>query len=138
MGEAVAARRRDTCIWANRDSRFGFVIGVAGVGFLSLLLAGCSQRSGVASGAATVASLHLHGTAYGGDQPVSGATIQLYAVGTTGDGSASTPLLTQVVTSDANGEFTLTGDYQCPSASTQVYLTATGGNPGLPNGMTNP
>jgi hypothetical protein len=36
------------------------------------------------------------------------------------------------VTSDANGEFTVTGDYQCPSASAQVYLMATGGNPGLP------
>ncbi|WP_353072834.1 hypothetical protein [Tunturiibacter gelidiferens] len=129
MSETVAGRRRDTCICANKGSRFGFVVGVAGVGFLSLLLAGCSQRSGVASGAATVASLRLHGTAYGGDQPVSGATIQLYAVGTTGDGSASTPLLTQAVTSDSSGEFTLTGDYQCPSASTQVYLTAAGGNP---------
>jgi len=105
---------------------------------LSLLLAGCSQKSGVESVGPPVASLHLHGSAYGGEQPVSGATIQLYAVGTTGDGSASTPLLTQVVTSDSNGEFTLAGDFQCPSASTLVYLTATGGNPGLPAGMTNP
>jgi hypothetical protein len=110
----------------------------AGLGSLSLLLAGCAQRpAGDGSAAAPVASFRVHGTAYGGQQPVSDATIQLYAVGTAGDGSAATPLLTQAVTSDANGEFTLSG-YTCPTPSTLVYLTATGGNPGLPNGLTNP
>jgi hypothetical protein len=141
MSEAVANEQLQKCVWTSvgRGGGREFVTAVvAGVGLLSLLLAGCSQKSGVESVGAPVASLHLHGTAHGGEEPVSGATIQLYAVGTTGDGSASTPLLTQVVTSDANGEFTLTGDYQCPSASTLVYLMATGGNPGLPSGMTNP
>ncbi|MES2390764.1 MAG: chitobiase/beta-hexosaminidase C-terminal domain-containing protein, partial [Acidobacteriota bacterium] len=93
----------------------------------------------------------LRGNIHGGQQPVGGAKIQLYAVGTTGDGSASTPLLTTIVTSsdgsgnatnaNANtgngfnsfplGEFSITLDYSCPSSSTQVYLTATGGDPGL-------
>lgn len=108
----------------------------SGLGCLSLLLAGCAQRP-AGDAAAPVAFFRVHGTAYGGQQPVSDATIQLYAVGTAGDGSAATPLLTQAVTSDANGEFTLSG-YVCPTPSTLVYLTATGGNPGLPNGLTNP
>jgi trimeric autotransporter adhesin len=114
VSETAAEEQRTKCVRTNVGSGFGLGfarIAAAGVGMLSLLLVGCSQKSGVESVGAPVASLHLHGSAYGGEQPVSGATIQLYAVGTTGDGSASTPLLTQVVTSDANGEFTLTGTF---------------------------
>ena len=40
-------------------------------------------------------------------------------------------LLTSSVTSDANGLFTITGQYTCPNASSQLYIVATGGNPGL-------
>jgi len=39
-------------------------------------------------------------------------------------------LLTATVTTDANGSFNLASLYSCTSA-TQVYLTATGGNPGV-------
>jgi hypothetical protein len=75
------------------------------------------------------------GSVHGGQQPVVGATIQLYTVGTTADGSAATPLLTSTVTSDSTGSFTITGLYSCTGA-TQVYIVATGGNPGL--STTNP
>jgi trimeric autotransporter adhesin len=81
--------------------------------------------------------LARHNGVHGGQQPVSGATLQLYVVGTTGDGSAATPLLTRTVTSDANGYFDITGAYTCPSPSTLVYITATGGNPGLGAGTNN-
>ena len=64
----------------------------------------------------------------GGQQPISGATIQLYAVGTTGDGSAATKLLTSTVASGSNGTFGLTGHYTCPVSNPYVYLLATGGN----------
>ncbi|HEX5284951.1 MAG TPA: choice-of-anchor D domain-containing protein [Bryocella sp.] len=67
---------------------------------------------------------------HGGQQPVVGASIQLYSVGTSSDGSAATPLLTSAVTSDASGSFSITGLYSCTGA-TQVYIVATGGNPGL-------
>jgi hypothetical protein len=72
-----------------------------------------------------------HGLVHGGQQPVTGATIQLYAVGTTGDGSAATPLLSPAPVSDANGTFDISGTYTCPSAGSLVYLVASGGNPGL-------
>jgi len=116
-----------------------------------VLLSGCAglQHSGSASG--------LSGAVHGGQQPVTGSAIQLYAVGTTGDGSAATALLTTTVTtsdgsgnasnSNANtgnafnslpaGSFTLTGDYTCPPAGAEVYLTSTGGNPGLTAGTNN-
>ena len=71
------------------------------------------------------------GVVHGGQQPVSGATVQLYAVGTSGDGSAATALLSPAITTDANGGFGISGLYTCPSASALVYLVATGGNPGL-------
>jgi hypothetical protein len=73
----------------------------------------------------------------GGIQPISNGSIQLYTPGTNGYGSASTPLLNQPVTTDANGFFSLTGDFSCPSATSPVYLVATGGNPGLAPGTNN-
>src|ERR1700722_3753687 len=78
-----------------------------------------------------------HGLVNGGQQPVVGATIQLYAVGTTGDGSAATPLLTAPMTTGAGGAFSLTGLFICPTPTTLVYLLATGGNPGLSVGTNN-
>ncbi len=91
-----------------------------------LFLAGCSKNSPVdTSRAAKGASGSIHG----GQQPVSGASVQLYAVGTSGDGSVATPLLAKSVLSDANGYFYLAATYTCPSASTPVYITATGGSP---------
>jgi streptogramin lyase len=46
-------------------------------------------------------------------------------------------LLTKTVTTNGAGSFAITGDYSCPSASTQVYIVATGGNPGLALGTNN-
>jgi trimeric autotransporter adhesin len=76
------------------------------------------------------------GLVHGGQQPVTGATIQLYAVGTTADGSASTPLLSPAVVTDANGGFSISA-YTCPSPSSLVYIVANGGNPGLFAGTNN-
>lgn len=99
----------------------------------ALLVAGCSTRSApVVSSAVQGAS----GSVYGGQQPITGATIQLYAVGDSGDGSAATPLLTRTVTTDAHGNFLITGLYTCPSASALVYITGTGGSPSV--GVSNP
>jgi len=53
-------------------------------------------------------------------------------VGTTGLKSASTGLIASPGVSDANGNFSITGAYSCTGTTpgTQVYLVATGGNPG--------
>jgi hypothetical protein len=40
-------------------------------------------------------------------------------------------------TSAADGTFNLTGDYSCTFANDQVYIAATGGNPGLTSGTNN-
>jgi hypothetical protein len=100
----------------------------------ALLLSGCALAPAPSGVSAPVTEAAM-GRVMGGQQPVAGANMQLFAVGTSGDGAGSSSLMTQAVTTDAYGGFTLTGHYACGSA-TQVYLVATGGNPG--QGSANP
>ena len=95
-----------------------------------LTLSGCdtsnSFKSSVQRGDA------IRGRVHGGQQPVSGASVHLYAAGSSGPGARAVDLLApNVVATDALGNFAITGDYTCPTASTQVYLVAQGGDPGL-------
>jgi len=118
----------------------------------ALLLAGCSSMpavttSSTGSGSGTV----LRGMVHGGQNPIVGAHVYLLAVNNTGYGgpgipasssNASVSLLTSAsgtaqdgsgnyyVTTDTNGDFTITGDYTCPSAYAHTYFYAAGGNPG--------
>ena len=105
------------------------------VGVALAALTGCGF-----SGSATAmdALVALHGTVNGGRQPVSGSSIQLYAAGASGPGSAAQPLLSDPVQSDSDGNFSIPASYRCPSATAQVYVVASGGNPGLPSGAANP
>lgn len=82
--------------------------------------------------------LALKGNARGGQQPVVGSSIQLYAAGKTGNGSPATPILTTTILSESDGSFNITGDYTCAQPDDQVYLAANGGNPGLRAGLNNP
>jgi hypothetical protein len=83
----------------------------------------------------TVIDVAFQGEVLSGQQAVSGATIQLYAAGSTGNGSAATPMLTQAVTTDNAGLFNIAGLYTCGQSSTgstipasaPIYVTATGG-----------
>ncbi len=101
------------------------------------MLIGCGIGNTSAT-SATIAAVQLSGKLYGGQQPVAGAALQLYAAGSTGYGSAAAALLKTAVTSGNDGSFTITSDYTCP-ANAQVYIVATGGNPGLsPATATNP
>lgn len=73
----------------------------------------------------------ITGRVHGGQQPVAGATIQLYSLSRAGDGAASIPLLQQPILTDAQGQFDVTGLYDCNSdPGSEVYVLATGGNPG--------
>src|SRR6266567_1755558 len=70
------------------------------------------------------------GKAMAGAQPIVGAVVQVYAVGTTGNGSSATSLLTSVLTTEATGSFTVPAAYPCPAASSQLYLLVRGGKVG--------
>lgn len=106
---------------------------------LSLLLplTGCSLTHFDDLSTASSALPRIGGSVHGGQQPISGASIQLFAANTTTNKGASTSLISPPVLTDANGNFNITGAYVCPTPNSLVYLTATGGNPGLGAGTNN-
>ncbi len=104
----------------------------------SVLLSGCGITQPGASSEGQKSTLAVSGKLHGGQQPVSGATIQLYAASSTANQGASTPLLTAPVITATDGSFSITGDYTCPASNPLVYVVATGGNPGLPGTVNNP
>lgn len=110
---------------------------IAGSVALAASLTGCGVGGNVSSSVApiAVAATTVSGSVHGGQQGVSGSTIQLYAAGIPATGSGyglgATPLLTTPVVTDNQGYFSITGKYTCPTPTQQVYIVATGGNPGL-------
>jgi streptogramin lyase len=96
------------------------------------LLSGCGM--GTAAPGGGVEGATISGRIIGGQNPVVGATIQLYEVLGAGYGKASHPLLSPVVMSGPGGGFNITNLYNCLSTSDQVYIVATGGDPGLGTG----
>ncbi|MFC6646587.1 hypothetical protein ACFQBQ_13525 [Granulicella cerasi] len=116
-----------------------------GAASLALLLSGCGATTTTSTANPFVTTATLSGKLHGGNQPVVGATVSLYAVGTTGYGSAAT--LYAQTTTVAYGSFSfnqtaitgatgapssITSSYACPTGSTtnpdpQMYLIAKGG-----------
>ncbi len=110
-----------------------------------LALAGCGGGANFASmepGQDPVAGTAFTGRVHGGQQPIIGASVYLYAVGTTGYGGSAVSVLKSgsgttkdgngnyYVTTGPNGSFAVTEDYTCPSATAQVYLYSVGGSAG--------
>jgi hypothetical protein len=98
---------------------------------------------------ATTPGSPIVGNLHGGQEPIVGAHIYLFAANPAGYGAPSISMLNSAqpgvafdatgnyVLTDATGNFQISGDYTCTSGQ-QVYLLALGGNPGLPPGETNP
>ena len=106
-------------------------LSVAAMLCVLLLLSGCAGapvtntiETSSASGPA------LQGIVHGGQNPIANASVYLYAVNNTGYGGASVSLLTNPVTTASDGTFTITGDYNCPSATPLTYIYTVGGNSG--------
>jgi hypothetical protein len=111
-----------------------------------IFLTGCALTNTAAPTASTGHT--IQGRVHGGRSPVYGAHIYLFGASSTVYGAPSTSLISSgsadgsdslgfYVLSDSDGNFSVTGDYTC-TTGTQVYLLATGGNPGLGTGLTNP
>jgi hypothetical protein len=121
---------------------FHAVLTVIGAGALCCAFSGCG--SGSSTGSPTppppppppppvitgFPGVSFTGKAMAGNQAIVGAAIQLYAAGTTGNGSAATSLLTTALTTDANGAFTVPASYSCPAVASQLYIVASGGSVG--------
>jgi hypothetical protein len=89
---------------------------------------------------------NIQGAVHGGNLPVTGAQIYLFAAGQGGYGTSATSLMKSgssgvscsspvvsgacYVTTDGNGDFAVGGDYTCTQGQA-VYMVAVGGNPGL-------
>ena len=121
----------------------------------ALLLSGCTGMPGITPSSTTSSSSPgpaIRGKVHGGQQPLVGASVYLYAVNGTGyagpgiaasTSNAAVSLLNHFtgnppdsnghyyVTTASDGSFSITGDYSCLSATPYVYLLAVGGNPGL-------
>jgi streptogramin lyase len=130
-----------------RLSKVLFLLSTSGF----LVLSGCSGKQSMTStnpGSGPTQAVTLRGMVHGGQQPIVGAHVYLLTLSTTGYGgpgvppsssNASTSLLTTgsgqdgsgnwYVTTDSSGNFTITGDYTCPTGK-NAYYYATGGNPG--------
>jgi sugar lactone lactonase YvrE len=123
-------------------------IPVAGASaLLSLALTGCTIATTSSPTASSGAA--IRGIVHGGQQPIVGAHVYLFAANTTGYGgagiaasssNASISLLSAASTgvsdsigayvpTGAGGSFTITGAYTC-TPNSQVYLYVLGGNPG--------
>ena len=104
-----------------------------------LLLTGCALGPSATPTLQQGAS--IRGNVHGGQQPIVGAHVYLFAANTTGYGNASVSTLSPsapgaatdsvgtYVTTAADGGFSITGDYTCTSG-TQLYIYTLGGNPG--------
>jgi hypothetical protein len=124
---------------------------LAGLAFLGsssvLLLSGCSSAftSGGVQPLGSVEVTGLQGKVHGGQAPVGGSTVQIYEVSAAGAGygAAATPVknsggtvVTTTTTTDGNGSWTYP-TYQCVSGSDELYVVATGGNPGISSSTNN-
>jgi streptogramin lyase len=112
-----------------------------------LAIAGCARMPSSSSTNPLQGGV-ISGRVHGGQNPIKGAHVYLMAVNTTGYGGPGIPAssanksasvlttgagqdsLGYYVTTDANGDFNITGDYTCPSTWAQPYLYAVGGDSG--------
>jgi streptogramin lyase len=95
---------------------------------------GCTPSVGSSTPASCPSRTPVAGVAFTGKvmaatKPVVGASVQFYAAGNSGNGSAPSPLLSTALTSAADGSFTVPSGYTCPSSQTPVYLLSKGGQP---------
>jgi streptogramin lyase len=107
---------------------------------LCMTFVGCAGNYSAPPSTSPSPGVQLSGSIHGGQQPIAGAHVYLFAAKTTGYGQPSLSLLNPTitglsdsigayVTTDSQGAFSITNDYSC-TPNTQVYLYALGGNPG--------
>ena len=115
------------------SSRRAFVLLGAGM-TLALLLTGCgvTGAGSSVSSASSATGASIQGRVQGGQTPVAGTHVYLFAANTTGYGSPSVSLLQAsstghsdslgaYVLTDNTGAFAIDGDYTC-TPNSQVYL----------------
>ncbi len=115
------------------------------ISVVGLLLTGCAASfDPMASSPTPAVGSGLRGVVHGGQAPITGSAIYMFAASTSGYGAVNQSLLKTTVagvltdgdglgyvTTDGSGTFDIrSSDYTCP-ADDMVYLAAVGGNPGV-------
>jgi hypothetical protein len=108
------------------------------LGILGLFLSGCGFGTGPVTStrlsSTSSTSQAMTGSVHGGQQPVTGAVVTLWAAGVTGTGAASYgahATLVASTVSDLNGNFSFNTAGVSPCTAGQyLYVTAVGGNTG--------
>lgn len=101
--------------------------------FAGCALAGCGSGGTLPTNpipgppTSTYAGAAFTATVLSGTTPITGATVQLFAAGTTGNATGATTLLSSPLTTDASGTVSIPSGYPCPSTASQLYLIARGG-----------
>ena len=95
-----------------------------------------SSQPATTTAAISVVVGNYNGTAFSGQvlagtTPIIGASVQLWAAGTAGNGSSPTQLLQTPLTTDSDGAFSVTAGYTCPVPTSILYIVADGGKAGI-------
>jgi sugar lactone lactonase YvrE len=113
------------------SSSFSAVLAILGVGVSAISLTGCSSTIvGSQSSPTGYEGQGFSGKALVGQQPLIGASVELYAAGASGNGANGVGLLSNALITGSTGTFSVPAGYDCPSADSQIYLVARGGQPG--------
>jgi sugar lactone lactonase YvrE len=108
----------------------GIVLSVVGPIVALASIAGCGSGSGSpVSSTPPPPNFAFSGKVLGGQQPISGAEVQIYIAGSGGYGDGASPLGPAAFT-DQSGNFIIQGNVTCPSSSGLAYITASGGKAG--------
>jgi trimeric autotransporter adhesin len=83
----------------------------------AVFLAGCTMETTAPEGNSFVSNATITGNAMGGQQPILGATVDLYSVGTSGYGSLGTHLATTITGSNGAFQFSQVTTQSGPSST---------------------
>jgi sugar lactone lactonase YvrE len=93
---------------------------------MSSTAAPAGSTSSTSNSDTSLAGPALRGVLHGGQSPITGATLNLFAAGQPATATAGYPI--GLAISDSVGQFSIT--YTCPSAGSLIYIVADGGNAG--------
>ena len=99
---------------------------------------GCSNMTSTTAPGGAAAATKVSGRIHGGNQPVSGATVNLYFAGQAGVANGGSFVATTLSSTDGNGSFSFsevpgapndhtTSNFSCPSSNPYVFVVAKGG-----------
>jgi hypothetical protein len=116
--------------FASRLAHLALLTFVSSLGWTLSGCAGGPLDTSVAP--ADMVATTITGRVHGGEQPISGATINLYVTGTTGYGAGATTLIASTTSAISTGNFTFPTSNvpaNCTGKGPYAYITASGGDP---------